>query len=385
VANTLTDVVPVLVAQGLQTLRGTCVMPRLVNTDYSNEPADQGDTVNVWIPSALTVSDVAPSAAPVQAGDSKPVKAPIPLDQWRHTGFYLTDKQQEEIVSGVQSKQTGEAVKALCEDINSFIFGKYKSVYGFFGTAGTTPFAGTTASDATGVRAILNRQKAPLLDRRMVLDVNAEANALALPVLTTFQNVGENKAIIDGTIGRKLGFDWAMDQQVPTHTSTALSAGAATVNGVNAISAGSTDGGRTGTVSIAKATNTSPLVKGDIISIAGDSQTYVVTADTTLAVGNTSVPIAPALQKATAGAEVVTLKASHVVNLGFHRDAFAFVSRPLQKSTANTLEMMSVADPISGVALRLEVIRQNKQTYFDFDVLYGAACVRPELAARLAG
>jgi hypothetical protein len=40
---------------------------------------------------------------------------------------------------------------------------------------------------------------------------------------------------------------------------------------------------------------------------------------------------------------------------------------------------------VSGVALRMEVVRQNKQTLFDFDVLYGAACVRPELAVRLAG
>jgi hypothetical protein len=31
--------------------------------------------------------------------------------------------------------------------------------------------------------------------------------------------------------------------------------------------------------------------------------------------------------------------------------------------------------------LRLEVIRQNKQVYYEFDVLYGAECVRPELAA----
>jgi hypothetical protein len=81
----------------------------------------------------------------------------------------------------------------------------------------------------------------------------------------------------------------------------------------------------------------------------------------------------------------VTLKAAHVVNLAFHRDAFAFVSRPLQSSSANIEEMMSVVDPTSGVAIRLEVVRQNKQMLFDFDVLYGAACVRPELAARMAG
>lgn len=288
-ANILTDVVPILVAQGLQTLRAACTMPRLVNTDYSNEPADQGDTVNVWIPSAQAVSDVAPSSTPFSAPDSQPVKAPIPLNKWRRSGFYLTDKQQEEVatVSGFKSGQTAEAVKALAEDINAFIFQQYKKVYGFAGTPGTTPFAtANSLADATSVRAVLNRQRAPLNPRRLVLDVNAEANALNQAPITTFQNIGSAGVITEGQIGRKLGSDWYMDQQVPTHTSTPLTAGAATANGAQAIGAGSTDGGRTGTVSIAKATNTSPLVAGDILSFAGDSQTYVVLADVTLAVGN---------------------------------------------------------------------------------------------------
>jgi hypothetical protein len=382
--NLFTDVVPVLVAQGLQTLRAACVMPRLVNTDFSNTPANQGDVVNLYIPSAQTVTDVSAQAAPFQAPDAQPVRSPIPLNRWRRSGFYLTDKEQEEIVGGIQSRQTAEAVKALAQDINAFIFSRYTRVFGFVGTAGTTPFA-SDVTGATNARAQLNRQTVPLADRRLVLDVNAEANALALPAFAQAQQIGSATTVIEGTIGRRYGFDVAMDQQVPTHVSTALTAGAATANGAQAVNAGSTDGGRTGTVSIAKATNASPLVAGDIISFAGDPNTYVVTANTNLIVGNTTVPISPALQVAKTGGEAVTLRASHVVNLAFHRDAFGFVSRPLQTSSQNVAEMMSVADPISGVALRLEVVRQNKQTLFDFDVLYGAACVRPELAVRLAG
>lgn len=382
--NILQDIVPILVAQGLQTLRAACVMPRLVNTDYSNTPANQGDVVNLYIPSAATVQDVAPTAAPYQAPDMQPVRSPIPLNRWRRSGFFLTDKEQEEIVGGVQSRQTAEAVKALAQDINAFIFSRYTRIYGYVGTAGTTPFA-SDVTGATNARAQLNRQLAPLADRRLVLDVNAEANALALPAFAQAQAIGSAQTVIEGTLGRRYGFDVAMDQQVPTHVSTPLTAGAATVNGAQAVNAGSTDGGRTGTVSINKITNASNLVAGDVISFAGDPNTYVVTANTTLAVGNTTVPIAPALQVAKAGSEVMTLRASHVVNLAFHRDCFGFVSRPLQTSNQNTVEMMSVADPVSGVALRMEVVRQNKQTLFDFDVLYGAACVRPELGVRLAG
>jgi hypothetical protein len=382
--NILQDIVPILVAQGLQTLRAACVMPRLVNTDYSNTPANVGDVVNLYIPSAVPVSDVAPTAAAYQAPDMRPVRSPIPLDRWRRAGFFLTDKEQEEIIAGVQSRQTAEAVKSLAQDINAFIFSRYPRVFGFVGTAGATPFA-SDVTGATNARAQLNRQTAPLTDRRLVLDVNAEANALALPAFAQAQAIGSAQTVLEGTMGRRYGFDVAMDQQVPTHVSTPLSAGNATANGAQAVNAGSQDGGRTGTVSINKATNASPLVAGDIISFAGDPNTYTVLAPVSLAVGNTTVAIAPALQVAKAGGELMTLRASHVVNLAFHRDAFGFVSRPLQASSANTVEMMSVADPVSGVALRMEVVRQNKQTLFDFDVLYGAACVRPELAVRLAG
>jgi hypothetical protein len=383
-ANNFTDVVPILIAQGLETLRSTCYFTRLINRDFENTPANTGDTINVYIPSSAVDEDVAPSVTKAANNDTKPKKVPVTLDQWRHSGFYLTDKEAEEIAGGVQAKQASEHVKALAQRLNSYALAQYKGVYGYVGTAGTTPFAADTTA-ATQARKILNKQEAGLTDRRIILDPDAEALAVELAKLTTAQNTGGKEELTEAAIGRKLGFDWFMDQQIPTHASTALTAGACTVNGVNAVGAGSTDGGRTGTVSIAKAANASPLVKGDIISIAGDAQTYVVTADTNLIVGNTAVPIAPALKKATVGAEVVTLKASHVVNLAFHRDAFAFASRPLQKTSQNTVEMMSIPDPVTGIVLRLELVRQNKQWYYDFDVLYGVKLVREELACRIAG
>ena len=47
--------------------------------------------------------------------------------------------------------------------------------------------------------------------------------------------------------------------------------------------------------------------------------------------------------------------------------------------------MLSAVDPISGIALRLEVSRQYKQTTFSYDVLGGGALVRPALACKIAG
>lgn len=377
-SNDLTKVIPQILAQGLLALRENCVMPRLVNSDYDVDAKKKGATIDVPIPSAVTATAVAPGVTAPANADSAPTSAVITLDQWYEAPFYLTDKELLESMEGTIPMQASEAVKSLANNVNSYIMAQYKGVYGFNGASGTTPF-GTDTSEATAARKNLNTQLAPLGDRRFVIDPDAEANALDLRAFQDMSFSGSAAGIVEGQINRKLGFDWYMDQLVPTHTSTALTAGNATINGAHA--AGVTS------VSIAKATNSSPLVEGDIITFAGDSQTYVVGADVTLAVGNTAVAINPPLKVAASGGEAVTLKATHVVNLAFHRDAFAFASRPLEDTVAAGLGsiIQSAVDPVSGLSLRVEVTRQHKQIRWSYDILYGAELIRPELANRTAG
>jgi hypothetical protein len=91
-ANDLTVAIPKILAQGLMALREFCVMPRMVNTDYSTEAKEKGATIDVPIPSAVSVTDVAPAAVAPDAGDAVPTKASINLSYWREAAFYLTDK-----------------------------------------------------------------------------------------------------------------------------------------------------------------------------------------------------------------------------------------------------------------------------------------------------
>ena len=98
---------------------------------------------------------------------------------------------------------------------------------------------------------------------------------------------------------------------------------------------------------------------------------------------------APGLKVAQATAAVaITVKATHVSNLLFQRDAFALAARPVEASDpmgiANA-QRQSVMDPVSGLSLALEVTRQHYRTRFAFSTLYGVQCIRTELAARIAG
>lgn len=381
-ANELSDLIPKLLAQGLMALRGATVMPRLVNNDYAPMFKEKGNTVDVPIPSAIAAQAVTAGATPPATADIQPSTVPITLDQWQEAPFYLTDTDLQKSMNGTIPMQASEAIGALASGINAFIFGKMaKSFYGYTGTAGTTPF-GSNTSEATQARKNLTKQLAPLMNRRMVLDPDAEANALELRAFQDASFRADAAGIIEGTIGRKLGFDFAVDQQVPTHTAgtitTSLIAKAATPQAV---------GLKSVVVTTAAATGAIDLKEGDIIEFAGDDQTYVLTADVAEASASTDATllINPGLKIALAGSEAVTVKASHVVNLAFHRDAFAFASRPLLDIEGLGSMIQQAVDPVSGLALRLEVSREHKRTRFSYDILYGGETVRAELGSRVAG
>jgi hypothetical protein len=392
VANNLISVAPKLLAQGLIALREMAVMPMLVNRGYEATAGQKGSSIDVPIPSAIAAVAVAPGATPPSTADSAPTAANIPLDQWYEFPFYLTDKDMLTAMNGTIPMQASEAIKSAANNVDTYIMGLFKLSYGYAGTAGTTPFA-SDISAFKDARVALNKQKAPSRDRRVVLDPLAEGNAVALHNFLQAEQRGDQQGVLEGTIGHKLGADWYMDQNVITQTAgtpggTPVCAAANVAGQANA---GTTaNGGLTsvGYVNLTGlTTSTGTYNQGDIITIAGDTQTYSVQANATAnAGGSVQLAISPALKLSPATSAAVTLKATHVMNLHFHRDAVAFATRPLVDSAEGLGNIIqSAVDPVSGLTLRLEISREHKRTRFSYDILYGGALVRPELAARIAG
>lgn len=383
-ANSLAAVTPRLLAQGLLALRQVAIIPQLVNMGYSGLAGERGSSIDVPIPSAIAAQVVAPGNTPPSTPDVQPSTVSIQLNNWYEAPFYLTDQDMLTAMNGTIPMQASEAVKSLANRVNTDILTLYKSVYGFNGTPGTTPLASDTSA-ITNTRKVLNTQLAPVDDRRFVLDPNADGNALSLPAFQYVNQGGTDSVMREGQLGRRLGFDFYMSQLMPFHTAGTQS-GTITVSGA----AAAAPTAFSQTITIASAGSSAVAWNyGDVVTFAGDTQTYVVTNISGVTIGASStgtVTLAPGLQIAKSGGEAVTLKASHQINLAFHRDAFAFATRPLASSAEGLGNIIQTAtDPDSGLTLRLEISREHKRTRFSYDILYGCQCIRPQLAARLAG
>lgn len=378
--NSLTAVLPKLLAQGLLALRQRAVMPRLVNRQYDLRPGTKGSTVDVPIPSAIAAVAVTPAATPPATEGVSPTSVAIACDQHYEAPFQLSDSDLEKCMDGIIPMQASEAIKALANNVDGALLALYKKVYNFAGTPGTTPFA-ADMSAYLAANQLLDDALADAEDRMVVINAAAKANALGLRQVFDTSIRGNSNTIIKGDIGDLLGSSWFMDQNVPYHTT-----GAATV-GTIALDDGAARPVGTKTLHM-DGFSVKPSV-GDLFTIAGDTQVYTVTASTALAGTDSDVSFEPGLKvalPAVDGNEVVTFKTSHRVNMQFHRDAFAFANRPLEASADLGLGyFQSAVDPVTGLVLRLEISREYKRTRFSYDILYGVGAPRPELASRIAG
>ena len=394
-ANDYSVIVPQMLAMGLATLRERLVMARLSLQKYSYSAGQKGSTVEVPVPDPLSATPVAPAAVSQQPQDSSPTVINIPVDQWYESAFGITDKEMVEARSDAIAMQAGEAVKALANRIETHLWSVATagllSMDRSHGTAGTTPFAAIAdgigdIKHALDARAHLDNALAPDDMRYVVMNPDAQANLLQQRRFTDMSYVGDKQGIVRGDMGERFGMNWIKTQTVPRHTSAAATgfqlagqaaAGATQIN---------VDKGAGNFQNTPEA--------GDVFTAAGSTQQFMVTRKTAnKGASNTNpvtIHISPALPSNLADNAALT-PVSYVSNLLMHRDYMAFVSKPMVDEEA--MRMMRAAghfvesfvDPISGVALRAQLVRQHYQWRFSYDALWGAGIIRPLFARRIFG
>lgn len=285
----------------------------------------------------------------------------------------------------------------------------------FVGTPGTPP---ASISDILNAQVPLDRMSVPR-DGQRIAAIEPGANATIVAGLATlYQNqqmLGDQYKT--GVMKTGIGLDFAMSQNVPTHTVGALG-GTPLTNGASQGTAavGSTDNPWASTTSLVtdgwSNSITGVLKQGDVITIAGVNsvnpetkqdtgvlQTFVVTADVNSdSSGNATVIISPAIISGGAYQNVTARPADNAAitvktgtaattysqNLIWHKDAITFVS-PKQEIPGgmDMAYQASLADE-GGVSLRFvrgfDLV--NNKFISRFDILWGAAVTLPNFAVR---
>lgn len=344
-------------------------------------------------------------------------QVPITVSEVAGVHFEFDSVERTLSLDFIQDRYAKPAAIALANQINMeaarFIA---LNTFNAVGTPGT-PI--TTLSNYLAAEDLLVAQGCPqneelvaIINRKMSSAYIGSANISGL--FNSQEIVGAQMRT--GRIQQQLGYRWEIDQTIYTHNtvSNAYPTGATVTNTTSA------DGGNNGTMTLAitgTGVNSTLIAKaGDVITVAGSNsvhpQTRVDTSylqqavllqdATTDSSGNVTLTIFPAFtpqgqyqnvtQAATAGQSIlfwaggtVNSKASPQ-GLLLHRDAFAFMSVPLEDPDAKGVEMVAQeTDPDTGMTLSF--IRAfdpiSRKHVNRFDTLYGFGRLYSELACRM--
>lgn len=386
IPNTDTYLIRTILARSLPILRETCIMPRLVKTDFGPQASAKGDTINIPVAPTRTAAEVTPAETPLAPSTTAFTRKQIKLDKWWSTNFHLSDQDRDQfdVSEHFIPDMAKQAVRALANKVNETILDSYEgAVWNWVGTAATTPFGTPGVGDAIDVARLLNENNAPKEERYAALNWDAWSAAMKLDEFHQAHIRGSDATITNGDVGRAFGIEWYGENDIQTHTKGTLVDAAgdmkACINDA-AVAVGDTS------VAMDEGTLTTidgTVTAGDIFTVAGDTQTYTVTALATVdASDDITVSFSPPAKVAWTDNAVVTFKGSYDANLVWNRSAFGLASRPLDSD--NPLSEF-IMDPVTGLVLRLTKDYQFMQTAWYFDILWGVSCIQPEAAVILAG
>lgn len=353
--------------QALPLLRSNLVFPMLTYNDYSDEFANFGDTIQVRKPPVYEAKEFNGAIEPQDIVEDRVL---VKMDKIADVSVEITAKEMALNLESFTTQVIEPAAVAIAEKINRDGLQLYRDVPSMIGYPGYLPDSLDPLAEA---RKTLNENNAPLFPRYGVWDPNADMALSTVPAIVNADKRGSTEALTEGAIGRIQGLDNYMSQHVAEHV---CGVGGSSFCCYNTVLAGSTSFALKGTGVSGQ------LKKGDVLEI--DDVYYTVTADTGNASNNvfTNVEVWPALPELGSNT-AVTLVDKYTANLVFHKNAFAFVTRPLE--IAHGVE--SYVTNFEGITLRVTFgydVAAKKQI-LSIDTLYGFKTLYPELAVKVVG
>ncbi len=284
--------------------------------------------------------------------------------------------------SSIVADRTYQAMRKLVNEIEQDLWlAAYKSASRGYGTAGTAPF-GTAAdmTDFAGVLRILEENGAPKNDLQLVLGHAAIANLRGKQSgLFKVNEAGSSDMLRNGMTDRIMGMALRHSDAISTHTKGAMTG--ADINNGSGEAVGQTtltfDGGTV---------NSTGIVAGDIITLAGDTNKYVVTTGST-STGGDIVIAKPGLRILAADTTEITVGNSYTPNVAFDRSAIVLAARmpAMPQGGDMAADVTSITDPVSGLTFEFALYKQFLQNVIHVRLAWGTKVLKEEHIATLIG
>jgi len=376
-ANTLANLIPeVLVNLDVVSRELTGFIPA-VTLDAEASRAAKDQTVRSFVAPAATAGDITPGVTPPDDGDQTIGNTTLSITKSRRVPIRWNGEQSLGVnygngASAIRAAQIQQAIRTLVNEIESDLAGLHAYASRAAGTAATTPFG--TANDYTGAsltRKILADNGCPMSDLQLVIDTTAGANIRGKQAAAA--DAGGDSILRQGVLMDINGFMVRESAQVKAPTAGSVSGTLASL--ARAV----------GTTSLTTSADyTSTLLAGDVITIAGDTNQYVITSISASAI---TIGAPGLMQATTTGTKAITVVATARRNMGFHRSAIVLAHRlpALPDGGDLAVDRRTVTDPRSGLSFEVAMYPQYRQMQYEISCAWGVKLVKPEHCALLLG
>lgn len=330
----------------------------------------KGKTMNVFKADVGDVADYSASMnfTDTDGDDTKIGSVPVEIEEVKTVTVSLDGEEEESVKQSIDydSLMTQRFYKAFSK-LRNYIeaYLANKCVIGASratGTIGTVPF-GTAGdlSDMAALARILDDNGADIDNRQLILN-SASLESLRGKMNNLFKanEKGDDSFLRSGYLNIPLeGFNIWSSAGLKTHTAGAGSG--------YALSAAATENA----TSISVDTGTGTILAGDFITLAGDTNKYVVntgiTAPGAIEIGT------PGLMAAAADNTAVTKGAAYLPNVALRPDAIAFGARaPYLYGGKDAGEHRIVQDPISKLPFDIALYYGHGKARMEVSIAYGA-------------
>lgn len=386
-ANTLTNLIPAM-TEALDTVSREMVgMIPAVRRDSNVERVALNQSVYIPITPAASTATNTPAVAAPDTGDDTIDNTSITISKSKHVpvrwnGEETKGLQNSGLFSSIQADRFYQALRALVNEIEADLWGAaYIKSSRAYGTAATAPF-GTAAdmSDFAGVSRILDENGAPVNDRQLVLGHAAIANLRGKQsVLFKVNEAGSSDMLRNGMTDRIMNMAIRHSNAVSTHTAGAMTG--FDINNGSGEAIGQTsltyDGGTV---------NSTGAKAGDVVTLAGDTNKYIVNTTTTSTTGELVIN-KPGLRIAGADTTEITVGATYTANLAFDRNAIVLATRlpAMPEGGDAASDVMTLVDDRSGLAFEVAHYKQFLQNVYHVRLAWGYAAIKQEHIATLLG